>query len=179
MKLVKACYNLKYCLRKLFGIQTSDSFYEKLITWYYKIFRREKAGIKLENKRKRKFILSMTSIPSRIDKSWITIESLLRQTYKPDKIILWLSEDEFRNVRLPERVKEQQKRGLEICYCDNLRSYKKFYYTAKKYPDDYIVTADDDIIYTEDMLEILVKTYRKNPGNVVSGCFYGAGAICR
>ncbi len=167
MKLVKACYKLKYCLQKIFGVQTSDSFYEKLITRYYKIFRCEKAGIKIENKRKRRFILSITSIPSRIDKSWITIESLLRQSYKPDKIILWLAEDEFRNVRLPERLKEQQKRGLEICYCDNLRSYKKFYYTAKKYPNDYIVTADDDIIYTEDMLEILVKTYRKNPGNVV------------
>lgn len=167
MKLVKVCYWLKCCLRKFFGIQTDDFFYENLVTRYYKIFKYEKAGIKLESIRKRKIILSMTSIPSRIDKSWITIESLLRQSYKPDKIILWLAEDEFRNVRLPERLKEQQKRGLEICYCDNLRSYKKFYYAAKEYPDDYIVVVDDDIIYTEDMLEILVKTYRKNPGNVV------------
>ena len=167
MKLVKGCYWLKCCLRKFFGIQTDDFFYENLVTRYYRIFKYEKAGIKLESIRKRKIILSMTSIPSRIDKSWITIESLLRQSYKPDKIILWLAEDEFRNVRLPERLKEQQKRGLEICYCDNLRSYKKFYYAAKEYPDDYIVVVDDDIIYTEDMLEILVKTYRKNPGNVV------------
>lgn len=167
MKLVKACYRLKYCLRKLFGIQTDDSFYEKLITWYYKIFKDNKAGIKLESKRKRKLIISMTSIPSRIDKSWITIESLLRQTYKPDKIILWLAEDEFRNVILPERLKKQQKRGLQIRYCGNLRSYKKYYYAAREYPDDYVAVVDDDIIYTEDMLKILIKTYRKSPGDIV------------
>ena len=104
---------------------------------------------------------------SRIDKIWITVESLLRQTYKPDKIILWLARDEFQNVKLPERLKEQQKRGLQIRYCDNLRSYKKFYYTAKEHPDDYIVTVDDDIIFAEDMLEILVKTYRENPGGII------------
>lgn len=145
----------------------SDFIYEALITWYYKIFKSKKQGIKPENRRKRKVIVSMTSIPPRIDKVWITIESLLRQTYKPDKIILWLAQDEFLDVELPIQLMEQQKRGLRIRYCDNLKSYKKFYYAAKEHPEDYVVTVDDDIIYAEDMLEELVKTYRKYPGGVV------------
>ena len=68
---------------------------------------------------------------------------------------------------MPEHLKEQQKRGLQIRYCENLKSYKKFYYTALDYQSDYVVTVDDDIIYAEDMLEVLVKTYRKNPKGIV------------
>lgn len=142
-------------------------FFELLITWYYRIFKTKRYGVCFKNKRKRKLIVSMTSIPSRIDKVWITVESLLRQTYKPDKIILWLAEDEFRGIKLPEQIKKQQRWGLQICYCENLRSYKKFYYTAKNYPGDYIVTVDDDIIYAENMLETLVETYKKNPGCII------------
>lgn len=167
MRLVKLCYRIKYYLNKVLNIEVSDSLFEVLVVCYYKIFKSKKQGINIKNKRKRKLIVSLTSIPSRIDKVWITIESLLRQTYKPDKIILWLAEDEFRDVKLPTQLKEQQARGFEICYCDNLRSYKKFYYTAKKYPNDYIVTIDDDVIYAENMLETLVKTYRRNPGCII------------
>ena len=94
MKPVKMCYKIKYCLKKC-GIELRDSCFEILITWYYRIFKRRKQGISPGNKRRRKVIVSMTSIPARIDKVWITVESLLRQTYKPDEIIVWLALDEF------------------------------------------------------------------------------------
>ena len=80
---------------------------------------------------------------------------------------MWLAKDEFANVIIPERLHEQEKRGLVIRYCDNLKSYKKFYYTAAENPDAYIVTVDDDIIYAENLLENLVKAYRKNPGCII------------
>lgn len=167
MKLVKLCYEIKYYLKKASKIEIPDSFFEILIERYYSFFKSGRSGISVRNGRRRKLTVSLTSIPARMDKVWITIESLLRQTYKPDRIILWLAEDEFRDVELPDKLKRQQERGLQICYCENLRSYKKYYYTVQRYPDDYIVTVDDDIIYAEDMLEILVKTYRKNPGGIV------------
>lgn len=167
MKIVKLCYWSKDCLRNIFELKNGDFFYELLIAGYYQLFKMKRQGIKPGNQRKRKLIVSLTSIPIRIDKLWITIESLLRQTYKPDRIILWLAEDEFRDIELPEKIKKQQERGLEIYYCENLRSYKKYYYAMQRYPDDYIVTVDDDIIYAEDMLEILVRTYRENPGGIV------------
>lgn len=149
------------------AIEITDSFFESLIARYYRAFKSRKGGISTKNKRSRKLTVSLTSIPSRIDKLWITIESLLRQTYKPDRIILWLAEDEFQDVKLPEKLEQQKKRGLQVRYCEDLRSYKKFYDAVLEYPDDYIVTVDDDIIYAEDMLEILVKTYRNNPGSIV------------
>ncbi len=167
MRVVKICYKVNYGLKKIFALENTDFFYESLIVCYYKFFKSRKRGIISENKRKRKLIVSMTSIPSRIEKVWITVESILRQTYKPDKIILWLAEDEFRDIKLPDRLVEQKKCGLEIYYCDNLKAYKKIYFAAKEYSDDYIVTIDDDIIYAEDMLEKLVKTYKKNPGGII------------
>lgn len=109
----------------------------------------------------------MTTISDRIDKVWITIESLLRQTYKPDQIILWLAEDEFADMELPEKIWQQMKRGLTVIYCDKLKSYKKFYYTMKENPNAYVITVDDDIIYAETMVEELVKTYRDNPKSVI------------
>lgn len=167
MKPVKLCYWIRYFLKRADRTCMVDPIFERAIVWYYTLFKSRRLGICLSNQRKRKLTVSLTSIPSRIDKVWITIESLLRQTYKPDRIFLWLAEDEFHGVELPKRIREQQKRGLQVCYCDNLRSYKKYYETVKRYPDDYIVTVDDDIIYAEDMLETLVKAYREHSGCIV------------
>lgn len=167
MKLVRICYSVKYCLEKTCGEKIQDDILEKLIVVYYKLVKHGWRGTNQKHSRKRKVVISMTSILSRIDKVWITMESLLRQTYKPDRIILWLAKDEFKNVKLPDKLMKQTKRGVEIRYCENLKSYKKFYYTVKEYPYDYIVVVDDDVIYAENMLKELIQTYKKNKGCVI------------
>src|SRR5699024_12638905 len=65
---------------------------------------------------------------------------LLRQTYPPDKIILWLAKEQFegRNT-LPNNLLDLEKRGLEIVFCDeDLRSHKKYYYAIKKFSKDIL-----------------------------------------
>lgn len=167
MKLVRICYRIKYCLEKIHGEKMQDDLLEKMITAYYRLIKRRRLGTNQAHIRKRKVIVSMTSIPSRIDKVWITVESLLRQSYKPDRILLWLGQDEFKGVKLPDELMEQTKRGVEIRYCENLKSYKKFYYAVKKFPHDCIAVVDDDVIYAENMLEELIQTYKKNKGCVI------------
>jgi hypothetical protein len=44
-----------------------------------------------------KAIASLTSFPARINHTYISIECLLRQSVNPDRIILWLAEDQFPN----------------------------------------------------------------------------------
>lgn len=113
-------------------------------------------------------IVSLTSFPARMDKIYITLESLFRQTIRPDRIILWLADEQYPDKKAVEmRLKKYKKLGLEIQYCDDLRSHKKYFYTMKKYPEAIVITADDDIIYSEDMLEKLLKTYLKYPGKIV------------
>ncbi len=117
---------------------------------------------KAENAR---VIVSLTTYPGRIDRVHISIESLLHQTRKPDMVVLWLAEEQFpdKEQGLPEKLLSLQKHGLSIEWCHDIKSYKKLIPSAKKWPDDIIITADDDIIYRIDMVESLLEAYENHP----------------
>lgn len=122
-----------------------------------------------KRKRKPKLIVSLTSYPARINEVCYTIYSLLEQSTKPDEIVLWLGSDKFPNKEkdLPEILLNMRKRGLTIQWCKDIRSYTKLVPALKRYPDDIIVTADDDIYYPKDWLEKLYKAYQKNPEDII------------
>lgn len=113
-------------------------------------------------------IVSLTSFPARINTVNQTIESLLKQTIKPDKIILWLGFDKFpnREADLPYQLLESTKKGLTIKWCKDLRSYTKLIPTLKEYPNNIIITVDDDILYPENWLERLLNGYLKHPNMI-------------
>src|SRR5690606_16598971 len=68
----------------------------------------------LANNNSNDLIVSLTSFPARIDRLWLVVECILRQSYKPDRIILWLSKEQFTTVNeLPKSLLEQRSRGLE------------------------------------------------------------------
>src|SRR5699024_2660656 len=116
----------------------------------------------------KRIIVSLTSFPARIKKVWIVIECLLRQTYPPDKIILWLAKEQFegRNT-LPNNLLDLEKRGLEIVFCDeDLRSHKKYYYAIKKFSKDILITVDDDLIYPTILISRLLDLHKKHPGTI-------------
>lgn len=112
-------------------------------------------------------IVSLTSYPARINTVWLTVATLLNQTKKPYKVILWLAEEQFPSKELPSKLLNLQKRGLEIAYCEDLMPHKKYYYTMQKYPNYFVVTADDDIYYPENHLEKLWEGYKKYPDNII------------
>ena len=45
-------------------------------------------------------VVSLTSFPKRIDTVDIVIKSMFKQTVIPDKILLYLSKEEFKNKKL-------------------------------------------------------------------------------
>ena len=114
-----------------------------------------------------RIIVSLTTYPARISTVWIAIASLLQQTMKPCKLILWLAEEQFPGHKIPDSLKKLQKRGLEIRFCEDLKPHKKYYYAMQKYPEYYIITADDDIFYPEDHIERLWKGHVKYPDAVI------------
>lgn len=124
-------------------------------------------GQKLTEQR---IIVTLTSFPKRINKLWIVIESILRQTQQPDKIILWLSSKQFSNLEiLPSNLLRLQKRGLDIKIVENdLRSHKKYYYAVQQFPKDILITVDDDIIYPTDMIQQLLYAHKKYPQSVIA-----------
>ena len=114
---------------------------------------------------KNAIIVSLTTYGKRIYTVHQTIESLMQQTMKANKIILWL-DFSFKGQILPATLQLQQKRGLEIKFCEDIRSYKKLIPTLDAYPEDAIITVDDDLIYPFDMLEKLIIPYLQDPNYI-------------
>lgn len=108
-----------------------------------------------------KIIVSLTTHGNRLYQVHRTIESIMEQTIKANKIILWI-DNKYQN-ELPEALVILQNRGLEIKFRKDIRSYTKLIYALKEYPNDAIITIDDDLIYNFDILEKLIKSYIKNP----------------
>ncbi|MEQ1311011.1 glycosyltransferase family A protein [Acinetobacter sp. XH1639] len=116
------------------------------------------------------FIVSLTTFPARIDKIWIVIDSILRQTLRPKKIILTLSELQFEGKKIPSRlIKLQEEKLLEVIWSsDDIRSHKKYLYSMLRYPDEIVVTIDDDFIYEKSMLENLYDHHQIYPDCVIT-----------
>lgn len=114
--------------------------------------------------RDEKIVLSLTTFPDRINTVQETIKTLLKQTYKPDAVILWLAEEQFptKEAELPEDLLKLRDFGLTIKWCNDIKSYKKLIPALKEYPNDIIITFDDDIYYDDDIVENLYKAYKQH-----------------
>lgn len=123
---------------------------------------------KVKRVRETRIIVSLTSYRKRFITLNLCIKTLLLQTTKPDKIVLYIVEDDKKY--LPEKVLRLQKYGLEIKYVkDDLRPHKKYYYAMKEFPNDIIITIDDDCLYSKYLVEELYRTYKKFPQAIITG----------
>lgn len=111
-------------------------------------------------------IVSLTSIPSRLETIHITLKSVLLQDCKPKKIVLWLHED--LEGKLPESLTSLTKGLLEIRYSKYTFSHRKLIHSVVDFPDEMIITVDDDIIYHPTTLSKLYEAAIKNPNKVTS-----------
>ena len=118
-----------------------------------------------KNERDVKIVVSLTSFPGRINTVHQCIKTILNQSLKPDKVVLWLAVEQFENKEndLPFQLLELKDYGLEILWCHDNRSYKKLIPAIKTFPNSIIVTADDDLYYDENWLELLYQGYVDYP----------------
>lgn len=123
---------------------------------------KDRMGINSET-RNQEIIVSLTSFPARINDVWIVIECLFRQTVKPDKIVLWLGSEKFRDKSLPDNLTKLCNKGLEIRFCEDLRSHTKYYYIMKENPESYIITFDDDLYLDRNVIKNLIDLNSKFP----------------
>ena len=114
-------------------------------------------------------VISLTTYPKRMHTLPLVLESLMRQTIKPTKIELWLAEEQYtEKENVYKQLGSFVKRGLEIHFCEDLKSHKKYYYAMKNNPEALVVTADDDVIYSETMLEDLLITYVNHQNCIIA-----------
>ncbi len=119
--------------------------------------------------------ISLTSYGSRINTVFYTIESLIAQSYPCSSITLYLSKmDIATHTELPNSLQRLIKRGVQVeLVDDDIRSYKKLYYSYKKHLEDNnnharLITVDDDVLYSIDWLKGLIETSRQYPSQIIA-----------
>ncbi|SFN77910.1 hypothetical protein SAMN04487831_103258 [Pseudobutyrivibrio sp. UC1225] len=139
-----------------------------IVNYFYPLSQKNNTKIGID--KSSDVIVSLTTYPARINTVWVTISTLLNQTFKPAKVVLYLSKEQFPNGadELPVELLKQQSRGLEIGFVDDdLKPHKKYYYALQDYPDKMVITADDDVFYPENHIEKLVEASKKYPDAVI------------
>lgn len=120
---------------------------------------------------KQKVIVSLTSFPEAIPYAVQSIRSIIAGSVLPDKIVLYLDTQKFPDGIIPAELEDIRKenRIFEIRYDPaELRSYKKLIPALRDFPDDIIVTVDDDILYHRNMLRDLLRMHRRVPDAIVA-----------
>lgn len=113
--------------------------------------------------REKEIIVSLTSYPARLNNLHYTVKSILCQSLRPDKLILYLGDDCIYE-NLPDSLRELERYGLQIFMKPgNLKPHKKYYYAIKENPEDIIITVDDDIYYEKDLIASLLDSYKRYP----------------
>lgn len=121
-------------------------------------------------KRDEPVVVSLTSYGRRVSKIVsTTIVSLMRQSYRPDCIVLWLDNDNWNKENLPLQLKRLMEMGLTIRFTNDLKSYTKLIPellspTVSK--NELVVTVDDDQYYHTDFLRLLIEAYKADPSKI-------------
>jgi hypothetical protein len=98
-------------------------------------------------------IVSLTTWKKRIGNIPTVLNTILKQTMSPYKIVINLSSEEFSNKEkdIPEDVLKfiENNKTIEINWVEgeNSRQWKKFVPTMLKYPNDWVICIDDDKLY--------------------------------
>ena len=104
------------------------------------------------------FIATLTTFPARIGILKYALHSIFAQDLRAKKVILVLSKSEFAeaNAKIPQSVLDFQKFGLEIMWvAQNLRVYNKIIHTLRAFPNEILITIDDDIYYPPNLFSSL------------------------
>lgn len=118
-----------------------------------------------------KIIVSLTSFPAAIPYAVQAIRSVLEGTLLPDKLVLYLDTDKFPGEVLPPELETLKAESsiFEVRFDPaEIRSYKKLIPALRDFPDDIIVTIDDDIRYHANLLRDLVAMHKRVPDAIIA-----------
>lgn len=118
-----------------------------------------------------KTIVSLTSFPAAIPYAVQAIRSILKGTILPDRIVLYLDTQKFPDRILPPELEALRAECpfFEVRFDPaEIRSYKKLIPALRDFPEDIIVTVDDDINYPPNLLHDLLKLHQHLPDAIVA-----------
>ena len=109
-------------------------------------------------------VVSITSWVERIVYVKKVIESIMDNTIQPDRVYLNLSKSEFVNIELPKDLvayfESDERLIINWVEGENTKTMKKVFPILQYLDDDdIIITADDDIIFPNDLIESRIKDF--------------------
>ncbi len=115
-------------------------------------------------------IVSLTTFPARLNTLALCLKSLLLQTIKPYRIIVYLGSD-VDEKSLPSSVVKMSSYGIEFKFdaSENLKPHKKYFYAMQEYKNKAIITVDDDVVYPPKMIERLINAHKRYPEAICAG----------
>lgn len=131
---------------------------------------RLRRAITLSSQQDCSVIISLTSYGKRVRKSVVyTVYSLLRQTVRPEHVVLWLNEQDFNDQNLPDSLRLLCNYGLEVRYCKDIGPYTKIIHSLSAFPDKHVITADDDLYYSKNFVSEFIEAHRHHPQAIIAG----------
>jgi hypothetical protein len=118
-----------------------------------------------------RIIVSLTSFPAAITYAAEAIRSILAGSMLPNKVVLYLDTPHFPDGILPPEIEaiKSESSIFEVRFTSSdIRSYKKLIPALQDFPDDVIITVDDDIRYHMNLVRDLVRVHEKFPDAIVS-----------
>lgn len=114
-------------------------------------------------------VVSITSWVERIVYVKKVIESIMDNTIQPDRVYLNLSKSEFVNIELPKDLvayfESDERLIINWVEGENTKTMKKVFPILQYLDDDdIIITADDDIIFPNDLIESRIKDFNAFDG---------------
>ena len=119
----------------------------------------------------KRVIVSLTSFPAAIPYAKDAIQSILAGNTLPDKVVLYLTFSQFEDSKIPEelRILASNNPLFEIRdYHEDIRSYRKLIPALIDFPNDIIVTVDDDVRYHKNMLRDLLNLHQQIPNVIIA-----------
>lgn len=111
-------------------------------------------------------IVSLTTWSKRIKNIPVVLDTIFAQTLQPNLIVLNLAFDE----QIPEMVQKYiDNHPIEVNRVPDTKVFKKLIPTLKKYPNDCIISIDDDWLYPESMIADFMEVHKLYPNNPISG----------
>lgn len=144
-----------------------------------------------------KIIVSITSWHKRIENVKPVLETILKQTLQPNKILINLCIQDFPNMEgdlpfdLMDLIYSHEDKVEIYWFIENYKAWKKHLHAMEiAGPDDLIMSIDDDHLYPEDYIEKMYVSYlyygKKYPVTLNKDmmfqnlwCFNGPGVLYR
>jgi hypothetical protein len=146
-----------------------------IVIYLYYTIKNEKFQSEISND---EIIVTLSTSPKRLNDIKETLDSMLNQSIKPNKIFINVpyvfkrTGEEYDNNKLVN-IKNIDSR-IQINRCEDKGPITKLLETLKltNNPNSIIIIMDDDINYNNDTIEKLTNELKKNPDKVIAGSIF-------